>query len=66
MKLDLTEAEKEALVAFLDQGLGDLSMEIADTDNAEFRRDLETRRGHLRDVRGKLNADVPRDELIVE
>jgi hypothetical protein len=66
MKLDLTNAEEEVLIELLDQALGDLSMEIADTDNAEFRRDLETRRGHLRDVRGKLNTDVPRDELIVE
>ena len=58
MNLALTDAEAEELHILLEQGLRDLSHEIAATDNALYRADLVERRrllasasGHLRDLR---------------
>jgi len=66
MKLDLTDTESKELAALLDQALGDYSMEIADTDNGAFRRELESRRASLQEVRAKLGSDPERDWLIDE
>jgi hypothetical protein len=54
VNLELSDSEQSELRTLLDQTLGDLSMEIADTDNPEFRRDLEGRRGSLQAIRSKL------------
>jgi hypothetical protein len=48
------EVEVRDLVALVDHALSEFGMEIADTDNAELRRDLEGRRLHLHGVRAKL------------
>jgi hypothetical protein len=66
MKLELTAEEERELVTLLDEVLGDFSTEIADTDNAEFRRGLISRRGHIQAVRAKVAADLARDELVDE
>ncbi len=54
MELTLTDAEASALRDLLDGALGDLSTEIADTDNAGYRVSLKERRQHLRAVRDKM------------
>ena len=54
MQLDLTDAEHQALRQVIEEVLGDLSMELADTDSPDFRRDLDTRRANLQAVRDKL------------
>jgi len=50
------EDEVRELLLLLDSALGDLSMEIADTDNASFRRELQERRLLLQHVSEKLGA----------
>ena len=57
MELTVTEAEATELRDLLDGSLGDLSSEIADTDNPSYRLTLRERRDRLRSVRDKL-ADV--------
>jgi hypothetical protein len=47
IELHLTTAEAEELLLLLDQALGDLSFEIADTDNPEVRDGLKERRRGL-------------------
>ena len=47
MDVTLTDALAEELSDTLDEVLGDLSTEIAGTDNAHFRATLERRRGRL-------------------
>jgi len=47
MEISLSDDEVIELRALLDQALPDLSSEIADTDNAEFRRSLRARRERL-------------------
>jgi len=47
MEISLSDDEVIELRALLDQALRDLSSEIADTDNAEFRRSLRARRERL-------------------
>jgi len=54
MELTVTEAEATELRDLLDGSLGDLSSEIADTDNPSFRLALKARRDLLRAVRDKL------------
>lgn len=54
MQLELTEAEAAALRQLLEGALGELSTEIADTDNAQFARDLRARRDSLRAVLERL------------
>lgn len=54
MELTLTEDEATALRDLLDGSLGDLSSEIADTDNPGYRVGLKTRRVHLQAVRAQL------------
>lgn len=52
--LTLTEEEAGVLAEVLDQALGDLRYEIADTDNHAFREGLRTRYALLEAVRSRL------------
>ena len=54
MELTLTEDEATELRDLLDGSLGDLSSEIADTDNPGYRVSLKARRVHLQAVRARL------------
>ncbi len=56
MELTMTDAEASELSDLLDGVLGDLSSEIADTDNPSYRVALKERRERLRSVRDKLAA----------
>jgi hypothetical protein len=57
MELVLSEDEVIDLRSLLDGTLGDLSMEIADTDNPALRVALKERRHRLRGVRQRI-ADL--------
>ncbi len=54
MELTLTDAEVTELRDLLDGALGDLSSEIADTDNPGYRVTLKSRRSDLQAVRERL------------
>jgi hypothetical protein len=54
MELTMTDAEASELADLLDGALGDLSSEIADTDNPGYRVALKERRERLRSVRDQL------------
>jgi hypothetical protein len=56
MQLTLTESEATELRDLLDGALGDLSSEIADTDNPSYRLVLKERREALRAVRAQLES----------
>jgi hypothetical protein len=58
MHVTLTEDEAIELRDLLDGSLGDLSTEIADTDNPGYRVGLKSRRAHLQAVRAQLE-DLP-------
>ena len=59
MELTLTEAEAADLADLLDGSLGDLSSEIADTDNPSYRVALKERRDRLRSVRERQARPPP-------
>ena len=50
MLIELTEAQCAELQLLLESSLGDLSTEIADTDNAEYREGLRQRRTVLESI----------------
>ncbi|HEX3334696.1 MAG TPA: hypothetical protein VHS57_10155 [Acidimicrobiales bacterium] len=50
MLIELNEAQCSELQQLLEGSLGDLSTEIADTDNAEYRQGLRDRRAVLESV----------------
>ena len=54
MQLTLSEPEANDLRDLLTGSLGDLSSEIADTDNPSYRLALKERRAHLLAVRDRL------------
>ena len=56
MELTLDEAEAAELRDLLDGTLGDLSSEIADTDNPRYRTALKERRTRLQAVRARLES----------
>jgi hypothetical protein len=56
MELTLTDAEADELRDLIDGSLGDLSSEIADTDNPSYRLALKERRTHLQAVRSRVRA----------
>lgn len=56
MELTLADVEAAELRDLLDGSLGDLSSEIADTDNPSFRLGLKERRTRLQAVRAQLDA----------
>lgn len=55
-ELRIDEEQAEELRAVLDEVLGDISTEIADTDNSEYRLILRGRQGRLRSIREKLGS----------
>ena len=59
MNVDLTQEVAEELRVTLGQVIGDMSSEIADTDNPAFRRELEARRERLRSVCSQLDGLSP-------
>lgn len=54
--LDLSAEEAQAMLGVIDEVLGELTHEIAATDNAAFRAQLTRRRELIRKVRGGLEA----------
>jgi hypothetical protein len=56
MELVLSDAETIELRDLLDGTLGDLSSEIADTDNPAYRVALKERRDRLKGLRQRLDA----------
>jgi hypothetical protein len=56
MNVELNDEEAAELRAVLDGVLGELSSEIADTDNASFRVALVRRRDLIRDVHLRLGG----------
>ncbi|HUZ10292.1 MAG TPA: hypothetical protein VMU76_09010 [Acidimicrobiales bacterium] len=56
MNLDIGEEQASELRAVLDEVLGDISSEIADTDNSEYRVILRGRRDRIREIRDQLGA----------
>jgi hypothetical protein len=54
MRLELDDTEAEELRMLLTGALADLSHEIADTDNASYRKNLRARRDALESVRSRL------------
>jgi hypothetical protein len=55
MQIELSEAQGAELQRLLESALGDLSSEIADTDNAEYRQGLRDRRSVLESVLSQLD-----------
>lgn len=56
MNLSLTEEQAAELAELVRSALGDLSSEIADTDNAVYRAHLNERRERLRQVMTALES----------
>jgi hypothetical protein len=56
MMLTLSIPQADALARTLDRELGDLSSEIADTDNPQFRAQLIEHRARLSEIRAQLAA----------
>lgn len=54
MQLELNDNESEALRRALLEILGELSSEIADTDNATYRKGLSEYRETLRSIQSRL------------
>ncbi len=50
VQLDLTKGEKEILIEVLESNISDLRMEIADTDNLDFRETLKSQKKVLAKV----------------
>ena len=56
MQLELSEELAVELKETVDAVIGDMSSEIADTDNAAFHRQLEARRERLRAIVAALGS----------
>jgi hypothetical protein len=56
MDVQLSDVQVDALRTLLDEALGDLSTEIADTENPKFRASLDRRRSSLRELRELLGS----------
>ena len=50
IQLDLTKEEKDMLIGILEDDFSDLRMEIADTDNMDFREKLKNQKAVLQKV----------------
>jgi hypothetical protein len=59
MLIELSEEQGAELQRLLESSLGDLSSEIADTDNAEYRQGLRERRTILESVLFQLDNPSP-------
>ncbi len=57
-KLELTHEEIGALVAFIERYLPDLRVEIANTDDREFRRFLKHREEFIREILQRLKQSA--------
>jgi hypothetical protein len=60
MQLELSDEQVEVLRDALDSVVGDLSPEIADTDNPTYRRQLVARRDLLRAILSQVGGPLPR------
>jgi hypothetical protein len=58
MQLYLSDEETDVLRDVLDAVVRDLSPEIADTDNAAYRRELIAKREQLRSIAQRLAAST--------
>ncbi len=58
MQLELTGDDASVLADLLRNAISDLSPEIADTDNAEYRRGLKAKRDQLQRLLDGLTATV--------
>lgn len=61
VRLALDEAEARSLRDLLSASIGDMSMEIADTDNPTFRKELKSRRDQLQRVLEAIDTSLPLD-----
>ncbi len=59
MDVSLTEEQARELSSLIEGALGELSHEIADTDNARFRISLVERRQRLSEVADALRRGSP-------
>jgi hypothetical protein len=66
MNLELTKEQAEELADLLDISLRNLSSEIADTDNREYRAKLVARRGRLAEMAAALGALLRPDGPLLE
>jgi hypothetical protein len=57
VQLELDNDQASVLHEVLESTLGELRMEIANTDNAQFRRGLRAREETLRAIVAKLRSD---------
>ncbi|MGP0029250.1 MAG: hypothetical protein ACLPVF_01955 [Acidimicrobiales bacterium] len=57
MELHLDDEQARELHTLLTHALGELSSEIADTDNAAFARTLRDRRHQLQRIAAQLDAE---------
>jgi flagellar biosynthesis/type III secretory pathway M-ring protein FliF/YscJ len=57
MLLNLNHDQQEALRELVSRAVADLSPEIADTDNFEYRDMLRARRERLKEIADQLEAD---------
>jgi len=55
-KLHLTPQEENELLLILERYLPDLQLEIANTDNKEFRKELKNREAFMIDLIGRLKG----------
>lgn len=60
MELSLTDDEVAALRATLDEVISDMSPEIAQTDNWQYRHILQAHRAALQSVRTQLEVSLQR------
>ena len=60
MDVELTSEESSAVQQALHSYLSELRMEIADTDNAAYRRELRDERAALESAAAKLTAAASR------
>jgi len=56
MELSLGEDERELLQQVVSSAFRDLRMEIADTDNAEYRHDLQGREAVLKSILDRVGG----------
>jgi len=56
MILDLSQSLAEELRATLEEVIGDMSSEIAGTDNPGYRRGLEARRQRLKAIHSQVDG----------
>jgi hypothetical protein len=57
-KLELTPDEEKELLSFIERYHHDLRVEIANTDDREFRRSLKQKEGIIRSIEDRLKSMV--------